>query len=599
MSNLLKIPFCTTLIILLSFTLVAQNDSIYKFKNSSNSRSNSTEASYDVEKKLKRSSSDQEVAESYYVLAIELIKDEDWKKAETYLKKAIQLVVNEKNNTRIALYYRELARVQEKLNKKGEAITNYENAEKRSKDANFKKLNYNDIQRLQNSSTLQMEMDFLDNNSAVLSNTNNTKEKTVVLQQKGELNIKMNQPELAITNYQDALDIVIQKPQEAIPIMEQIASVYSQNKEYDKAIEMQLRLIAKADSIGDTVTVIQQLRALATLYFLAELPKEGYKTLQNGYKLALQHHNIIEAKNTLLLFVKFDKTGEFKPLILNFMNALDTLLPLDRSLFDTQLFQITEEKIAQLEKEKELSKELISKKNSYNWMLGMAVILLSTILTIIIWSYRSVTKRNYKIALQSLRREMNPHFIFNSLNSVNQFIAHNNELEANKYLTSYSTLMRKSMENSNSDFITIANELEMINKYLELEKLRFPETFTYSIEVDPSIDTETTKIPNMLIQPNLENAIWHGLRYRESQGMLAVKIQKLDSRIVISIEDNGIGISKSESLKTINQKMHTSRGLKNVKERIHLLNKLYKSHIKLDIMDKQGAESGVIVKIEY
>lgn len=599
MYNPLKIQFCITLITLFSVTLGAQNDSIYKYRNSSNFRSNSVEASSNVEKTLKKSSSDQEVAESYYLLAIELIKDEDWKKAETYLKKAIQLVVDEKNNSRISQYYRELARVQEKLNKKEEAITNYENAEKRSKDANFKKLNYNDIQRLQNSSTLQMEMDFLDNNSAVLSNTNNTKEKTQVLQQKGELNIKMNQPEMAITNYQDALDYVIQEPVAAIPIMEQIASVYTQTKEYDKAIEIQLQLIAKADSIGDTVTVIQQLRALATLYFLAESPKEGFKTLQNGYKLALQHHNIIEAKNMLLHYLKFDKKGEFKPLIMNFMNSLDTLLPLDRSLFNSQLFEITEEKIAQLEKEKELSNELLSKKNSYNWMLGMAVILLTTILIIIIWGYRSVTKKNYKIALQSLRREMNPHFIFNSLNSVNQFIAHNNELEANKYLTSYSTLMRKSMENSNSDFITIANELEMINKYLELEKLRFPEIFTYSVEVDPSIDAETEKIPNMLIQPNLENAIWHGLRYRESQGMLTVKIQKRDSRMVISIEDNGIGISKSESLKTINQKLHTSRGLKNVKERIHLLNKLYKSNIKLDIMEKQGAESGVIVKIEY
>ena len=599
MYNPLKIQFCITLITLFSVTLGAQNDSIYKYRNSSNFRSNSVEASSNVEKTLKKSSSDQEVAESYYLLAIELIKDEDWKKAENYLKKAIQLVVDEKNNLRISLYYRELARVQEKLNKKEEAITNYENAEKRSKDANFKKLNYNDIQRLQNSSTLQMEMDFLDNNSAVLSNTNNTKEKTQVLQQKGELNIKMNQPEMAITNYQDALDYVIQEPVAAIPIMEQIASVYTQTKEYDKAIEIQLQLIAKADSIGDTVTVIQQLRALATLYFLAESPKEGFKTLQNGYKLALQHHNIIEAKNMLLHYLKFDKKGEFKPLIMNFMNSLDTLLPLDRSLFNSQLFEITEEKIAQLEKEKELSNELLSKKNSYNWMLGMAVILLTTILIIIIWGYRSVTKKNYKIALQSLRREMNPHFIFNSLNSVNQFIAHNNELEANKYLTSYSTLMRKSMENSNSDFITIANELEMINKYLELEKLRFPEIFTYSVEVDPSIDAETEKIPNMLIQPNLENAIWHGLRYRESQGMLTVKIQKRDSRMVISIEDNGIGISKSESLKTINQKLHTSRGLKNVKERIHLLNKLYKSNIKLDIMEKQGAESGVIVKIEF
>lgn len=96
------------------------------------------------------------------------------------------------------------------------------------------------------------------------------------------------------------------------------------------------------------------------------------------------------------------------------------------------------------------------------------------------------------------------------------------------------------------------------------------------------------KIPNMLIQPNLENAIWHGLRYRESQGMLTVKIQKRDSRMVISIEDNGIGISKKWIFENDKPKNAYISRIENVKERIHLLNKLYKSHIKLDIKDKQG-----------
>src|SRR5690606_8044406 len=139
-----------------------------------------------------------------------------------------------------------------------------------------------------------------------------------------------------------------------------------------------------------------------------------------------------------------------------------------------------------------------------------------------------IKTKNKEIALQSLRREMNPHFIFNSLNSVNHFIAQNNELEANKFLTSYSNLMRNTMENSNKDFVTLSNEISNLKKYLELEHLRFRDKFDYKISVDDNLDPDSTWLPNMIIQPHLENAIWHGLRYKEQKGLLTLNFNLVD-----------------------------------------------------------------------
>jgi len=193
---------------------------------------------------------------------------------------------------------------------------------------------------------------------------------------------------------------------------------------------------------------------------------------------------------------------------------------------------------------------------------------------------------------------MNPHFIFNSLNSVNQYIAQNNELEANKYLSSYSRLMRNMMENSNKDFTSLYTELEQLKEYLDLESLRFQEKFTYRIEVDESLDTDSICIPNMLIQPQLENAIWHGLRYKEEKGLLVLSVRTYGNELIVNIEDNGIGRKKSKELKTKHQKDHKSRGLTNTSERISLLNSLYNCRISMEIRDKEE-DTGVIVMFRF
>lgn len=196
---------------------------------------------------------------------------------------------------------------------------------------------------------------------------------------------------------------------------------------------------------------------------------------------------------------------------------------------------------------------------------------------------------------------MNPHFIFNSLNSVNQFIAQNNELEANKYLSSYSRLMRNILENSNKDFTPLSTELEQLKEYLDLEHMRFSDKFVYEIDVDESLDPDHISIPNMLIQPQLENAVWHGLRYKESGGLLRLSVKSESNSLCVKIEDNGIGLKKSNELKTRHQKEHHSRGLTNTRERINLLNSLYNMHITIEITEKENSENGtgVIVLLRF
>jgi len=275
------------------------------------------------------------------------------------------------------------------------------------------------------------------------------------------------------------------------------------------------------------------------------------------------------------------------------------LLSRDSSLIDKRLFLINEGKIAELEQQQSLKDELLERKSRFNFVLIGSVVLLSALLLLIIKAWLSIRKRNKQIALQSLRREMNPHFIFNSLNSVNQFIANNNEREANKYLTSYSNLMRNIMENSNKDYVTLSVEIDQLKKYLELEKLRFSDKFEYQFEIDPNLNSDSVMVPNMIIQPNLENAIWHGLRYKESTGLLKVKFLKEGNRTVVIVDDNGIGLTESKNVKTKNQKLHESLGLKNVRERIRLLNDIHKADIRFELTEKTGKENGVLVRIEW
>lgn len=192
---------------------------------------------------------------------------------------------------------------------------------------------------------------------------------------------------------------------------------------------------------------------------------------------------------------------------------------------------------------------------------------------------------NQLLALKSLRSQMNPHFIFNALNSVNHFIAQNDERTANKFLAEFSRLMRLVMENSQEDFIPLYKEQEIISLYLKLEHYRFRDKFDYDLKIDDDINPEAVEIPPMLLQPYIENAVWHGLRYKESKGHLSLHMRKNAAGLEVEITDNGIGRKRSSELKTENQKKQNSTGLRNIEERLTIINKVYKAHYRVTIQD--------------
>lgn len=543
------------------------------------------------------------IAKNYENLAQGFIDKEEYAKGEEYLKKALVGYLKLKRTEDRIRVTRNLAKVQETQNKVSSAIRNYEAAGAASMDKSEELVNQNDANRLRSVNNPAAQAAYNKSNIQLLEKEDRKAEVADAYVQKAEVSLQQKNKEVAIESYEKAISYSKDQPEAVVKLKNEIAKVYASDNQFDKAIAINQKILTEAQTKKDFDTQIRQLQELATIYFKKNEPEKAIAVLQQAYQLAMQQGKTAEVKTSLLQLLQYYKSNgndkESIALYDDFFQHFDKLIKNDSSLIDEKTFQVTEEKIRQLEKEKALKDELISKKNTFNYFLMGSIALLLLFFGLIVKALYSIKTKNKEIALQSLRREMNPHFIFNSLNSVNQFISQNKELEANKYLTSYSHLMRNMMENSNKDFISLSSEIEQLKKYLDLEHLRFQDKFDYEITVDENLDTETTFVPNMLIQPHLENAIWHGLRYRETKGLLQLRFGIKNNKISVLIDDDGIGLTKSAELKTRNQKVHQSRGLTNTKERISLLNELYKTNIAFSITEKNSGTTGTIVEITF
>ncbi len=582
-------------------TVMAQ-DTIKKKSKQSKKEYNLNQAAAELKKSLSEDENDLQTAQKYEALAKQLSAKGQYAKAEEYLKKARDIYAKRNKKKEAAITNRGIAKVQESQNKTQDAIVSYEMASQTATDKVAEKINYNDAERLKNSAPEQKK-DYISSNIQILEKEGEKEEAADAYQQMAKANIDRNDAKAAVENYKKALENVKHKPEEAIKIKNEIAKVYASENEFDKAIEINKKLINEAKEKNDSETQIVQMQELAAIYFKQQEAEKGISVLKKAYELAIQNGKTILAKNSLdQLISEYNAKGNGEKsieLYENFFENFESLIKSDNSLVDSKVFQVTEDRIKHLEKERALKDELISKKNTFNYFLLGSVVLMVLLFVFIVKALYSIKTKNKKIALQSLRREMNPHFIFNSLNSVNQFISENKELEANKYLTSYSNLMRNMMENSNKDFVALNNEVEQLKKYLDLEHLRFNEKFDYEITIDDALDGDAVLVPNMLLQPHLENAIWHGLRYKEGKGFLKLDFKLKNNMVKVIVDDNGIGLTKSKELKTTNQKVHESRGMTNTRERISLLNELYKKNISLKISEKENPETGTRIEISF
>ena len=594
------------LILWLSLGVVFLDAQTKKRAGSSLSQQSINQSAKKLSDALEQSAADTVVADEYRVLARELSDNNDFVRAEDYLKRAIALYLKIEKNDHTSSVYRELAKVQELQNKRDEAIESYWNAARYAQDDVQKSLNENDANRMRDSLDLTLQSVYVQRNIDIATANNTVKEQIGAYRQMADIRKEQQDNTGALRELERALEeseASGEDKEASFQIKQEIAQTLAMDNQHREAIILNKQLVEEALLTNNLKAVIIQLQLLATSYFEAGEATDGVESLQKAYHTALENGLTFDAKNVLEQLVEQYRIERKTTLALDayagFMGQLETLIKRDSTLIDDNFFRLLEDKITQLEKERTLTNELITRKNRYNAMLLVFIVLVLISLAVISTILYNNLLKNKKIALQSLRREMNPHFIFNSLNSVNRFIAENNEREANKYLTSYSKLMRAVMENSNKDFVPLNAELELLRGYLDLEQLRFKDKFSYTIQVDESLDTDSLLIPNMLIQPHLENAVWHGLRYQDVAGVLLLTVCRENGIICVTVEDNGIGMKKSRALKTGHQKARLSRGQTNTLERIDLLNHLYHTKIRMEIRDKEGETTGVIVKLRF
>jgi sensor histidine kinase YesM len=242
-----------------------------------------------------------------------------------------------------------------------------------------------------------------------------------------------------------------------------------------------------------------------------------------------------------------------------------------------------------------------------SFSIGVLAALIVAIFLIIILRMRNIAmKKELEISrlekeasiwnLNFLKSQMNPHFYFNTLNSINSYIMQNDVRSANKYLTTFAKLMREILENSQKEFVTVDEEREVLEKYISLQQLRFAGLFDFTIEINDGAGNY--KIPPMLLQPFVENSVEYAFSGMPMKGILTIVFGSKNNQLICSVTDTGIGIEKSNQLKIKSNRKSTA--IKNIYNRIEILNRIYGVSIQLELLaaDENNTEyPGTLVRI--
>ena len=266
------------------------------------------------------------------------------------------------------------------------------------------------------------------------------------------------------------------------------------------------------------------------------------------------------------------------------------------------------------DRETELNIEIVPAWWQTNWFKIITLCIVAGLVYLFIrWRIQAVRRQEkinavhekelLELEAKALRAQMNPHFIFNCLNSIKSLIQQHEEERSVTYLTTFSKLIRTLFNNADKKEISLYDEIETCRYYLQLEAMRFDMKFSYSINVDENIDLKSIQVPALIIQPFIENAIWHGIVPRNSGGNVLLSVSRKDGIVEIAIDDNGIGREASHQNKSMSSLQHQSKGVNLTQSRLELNNLLQQRKAKLEIIDKKdlsGIANGtqVIIKLK-
>ena len=352
-----------------------------------------------------------------------------------------------------------------------------------------------------------------------------------------------------------------------------------------------LHYALQALQIGTSIQALQEIKtAAATLARIYEKKKI--------YSKAYYYDQLYKSTNNLLAPEEYKR----KLSLIQIQNELNNKKHEASLLLSENLIGKQEVKL----KQKEIEKVSILK----NILIASLVVIL--ILGVIVFRNITLKRRNEKqrlehnlelqkiesekrkaelqqqtteLEMQVLRAQMNPHFIFNSLNSINRFILQNNRTQASEDLTRFSKLVRLILQNSQASLIPLASELEALQLYLELESVRFNHHFIFTIRIGEDLDVSGLKVPPLIIQPYAENAIWHGLMHKEEKGNLQIELFEKENMLCCKITDDGVGRKKATELKTKSASTHKSMGMQITADRITMLQKVNAPTTQIKITD--------------
>src|SRR3989339_158285 len=362
----------------------------------------------------------------------------------------------------------------------------------------------------------------------------------------------------------------------------------------DKSLDLFFQALALSEELGNIFLQANFTGNIAAVYIIEKKFSEAEHYLKRSLELANQTKAIQEISIAYQRYADlYKKQGKFEKALLYyeyFVSSKDSITN------EASKNQIAEMQIKYETEKKENENKILTRqnelqslqlKNNQYFIAGLIIILIFVIAFAFLFIRQNKIKARQK-ALQFeqklLRTQMNPHFIFNSLASIESFIYEQQPKEAGMYLSKFAQLMRLILENSKSEYITLAQELDTLNFYLSLQKMRLNEQLDYTIEIEPALNPDHIYIPPMLTQPFIENAIEHGFRGIKETGCIHIRFRLVNESIEVQITDNGIGMTQSQQQKDLHS-VHKSMALQITRERLNILNKSKKQKMYFNVTD--------------
>lgn len=429
------------------------------------------------------------------------------------------------------------------------------------------------------------------------------------LLQLGNINYELLQFDSAEVYYKRTLEALNEydDPQLYNATILQMGALKYKTGFHDSAIKYTLDGIAASDSLGDKYNVMLGKNQLGEIYYSLGNSNNAEKSFHEALAMALEFnsmHDLVNINKNLYNLYKHD--GNYAKALSHLeisKQYSDSIFSTSKAAeikgaeltyeFDKSISALkSESEKAELKNRAELSKQRIIR-NAF--AAGMGILLIAGLVSFGFYKRKRDAEQKREQAfydlqvseteMKALRSQMNPHFIFNALQSIQTFLIRNQPEDANLYLLKFAKLMRAVLENSLESEVSVKRDLQALELYMQLESIRLPYPFTYTIQIDDNIDPEQALIPPLILQPFVENAIWHGLQHKKGPGHISIFIKRIGNTLVATVEDDGVGRDMSKKVEKPMLMKKESLGIKITEERLRILNDQKKIDSGFEISD--------------